>query len=54
MMVEEATVLWMSQAIDFADWADVPLAVNTNVAKMVALKAGLRVAQVVLGKRTIY
>ena len=40
MMVEGTTVLQMSRAIDFADRADIPLAINTNVAKMVALKAG--------------
>ena len=40
MMVEGTTVLQMFRAIDFADQADIPLAINTNVAKMVALKAG--------------
>ena len=39
-MVEGAAVLWMSWVIDFADRADVPLALNTNMAKMVAFKAG--------------
>ena len=34
-------VLQMSQAVDFAHWADVPLAINTNVAKVVAFKTSL-------------
>ena len=41
MVIKRTTVLWMSWAIDFANWADVPLAMNTNVAKMVAFETGL-------------
>ena len=47
-------VLRMSWAVDFAYWADVPLAINMNMAKMVAFKAGFRVLWVVSVKWTIY
>ena len=40
-MVKGAMVLQVSGAVDLAYWADVPLAINTNMAKMVALKTGL-------------
>ena len=46
-------VLRMSWVIDFAGQADVPLAVNMNVSKMVALKTGLRVSWMVSVKRPI-
>ena len=53
-MVEGATVLQMSRAVDFAYWADVPLEIDTNVAKMVAFKTSLRILQVVLVEQTIH
>ena len=34
-------VLWMSQVVDFAYRADVPFAIDTNVAKMVAFETSL-------------
>ena len=40
----------MAQAVDFAYGADVPLAVDTNMAKMVAFEAQFMVARVVTGK----
>ena len=53
-MIERTTVLRMSQAVDFANRADVPLAINTNVAKMVAFETGLRILRVILVKQTVY
>ena len=47
-------VLRVSRAIDFANWTDIPLAINTNVAKMVAFEAGFRISRVILVKRTVY
>ena len=47
-------ILWMSRAVDFAYQADVPLAINTNVAKMVAFETSLRIPRVVLVKWTVY
>ena len=38
---KRATILRMPRVVDFANGADIPLAINTNVAKMVAFKAGL-------------
>ena len=40
-VIKRATVLRVARAVDFANGADIPLAINTNVAKMVAFKAGL-------------
>ena len=54
MVIERTTILQMSWAIDFANWADIPLAINTNVAKMVAFKTGLGISQVILVKWTVY
>ena len=53
-MVEGATVLRMPWAVDFAYWADVPLAIDMNVAKMMAFETSLRILRVVLVERTIY
>ena len=53
-MVEGATVLRMSWAVDFAYRADVPLAIDMNVAKMVAFKTSLQIPQVVLVEWTVY
>ena len=47
-------VLRMSRAVDFAYRADVPLAIDMNVAKMVAFKTSLQIPQVVLVERTVY
>ena len=40
-VVEGATVLRMCRAVDFANRADVPLAIDMNVAKVVAFETGL-------------
>ena len=40
----------MARAVDFANQADVPLAVDTNMAKVVALEARFMVARVVTGE----
>ena len=53
-MVEGAMVLRMSWTVDFAYRADVPLAINTNMAKMVAFKTSFQVPQVVSVKQTVY
>ena len=53
-MIEGAAVLWVSQMIDLANWADVPLTIDTNVSKMVTFEAGLRVLWVVMVKWTVY
>ena len=42
----------MAGAVNFTYGANVPLAVNTNVAKVVALEARFMVAGVVLGAST--
>ena len=47
-------VLRMSWVVDFAYWADIPLEIDTNVAKMVAFKTSLRILQVVLVEQTIH
>ena len=47
-------VLRMSWTIDFASWANIPLAIDTDMAQMVALEARLRISWVVLMKRTVY
>ena len=47
-------VLWMSRAVDFAYWADVPLAIDTNVAKMVAFETSLRIPRVVSVEWAVY
>ena len=53
-VVEGATVLRMSRAVDFAYRADIPLAIDMNVAKMVAFETSLRIPRVVLVEQTIY
>ena len=53
-VVEEAMVLWMSRAVDFAYWADVPLAVDTNMAKIVAFETSFRILRVILMEWSIY
>ena len=53
-MVEGATILRVSGAVDFTNGANIPLAVNTDVAEVVAFKASLVVAWVVTVKGTVY
>ena len=48
-----AAALGVARAIDFAYGADIPLAVDTNVAKMVALEARFMIARVVTGEWSI-
>ena len=43
-MVKGTTVLRSSRVIDFAYWADVPLAINANMTKMVAFETSLRIS----------
>ena len=53
-MVEGTTVLRMSRVVDLAYQADVPLAINMNMAKMVTFETSLRIPWVVLVKQTVY
>ena len=53
-MIKRATILRMSWTVDFANGTDIPLAIDANVAKMMALEAGFRIAWVVTVKRSIY
>ena len=53
-MVKRATILRVSQAIDFANGANIPLAIDVDVAKMMAFKAGFGVAWVVTMEWSIY
>ena len=54
MVIERTMVLQMSRAVDLANRADVPLAINTNVAKVVAFRTSLQIPRVILVKRTVY
>ena len=45
-----AAALGVAGAVDFANWADVPLAVDTDMAKVVAFEARFVVARVVTGE----
>ena len=40
----------MTRAVGFANWADIPSAVDANMAKVVALEACLMIARVVTGE----
>ena len=53
-MVKRATILRVSRAVDFANGADIPLTVDANVAKMMALEAGFGVAWVVAVEWPVY
>ena len=53
-MIKRATILRMPWAVDFANGANIPLAINANVAKMMAFEASLGVARVVTVKQTVY
>ena len=46
-MIKRAMILRVAWAVDFANGADIPLAINANMAKVVAFKASLGVAWVV-------
>ena len=47
---QRATALGVARTVDFANRADVPLAVDTNMAKIMAFKARFMVARVVTGE----
>ena len=47
---QRAAVLGVARAVDFANRADVPLAVDTNMAKVMAFEARFMVARVVTGE----
>ena len=49
-MTQRATALGVARAVDFANRADVPLAVDTNMAKVMAFEAQFLVARVVMGE----
>ena len=53
-MIKRAMILRMPWVVDFANGENIPLAINANVAKMVAFEASLGVARVVMVKRTVY
>ena len=53
-MIKRAPVLWVAWAVDFADGADIPLAIDANIAKVVALETSLGIAWVVMVKGAIY
>ena len=53
-MIKRATILQVSRVVDFANGTDIPLAVNANMAKMMALEASLGVAWVVTVQWTVY
>ena len=52
-MVKWAAMLQVSWSIDFTHRANVPLAVNVDMSKVVTLKARLMIAQMVAGKRGV-
>ena len=43
-------MLWVTGAVDFADWANIPLRMDTDMSEMVAFEAGFPIAGVVTGK----
>ena len=53
-MVKGATILRVSGAVNFTNGANIPLAVDADVAEMVAFKACLVVAGMVSVKGTVY
>ena len=53
-MIKRATIWQMPWAVDFTNGANIPLAINANMAKVVAFEASLGVAWVVTVKWTIY
>ena len=53
-MVKRAAILRVSRAVDFANGANIPLAIDANVAKVMALEAGFSVAWVVTVEWSVY
>ena len=53
-MVKRTAILRVSRAIDLANGANVPLAINADVAKMMAFKAGFGIAWVVTMEWSVY
>ena len=53
-MVEGATILRVSGAVDFTNGANIPLAVDADMAEVVAFKASLVIAGMVSVKGTVY
>ena len=53
-MVEGATILRMSGAVDFTNGANIPLAVDANMTEVMAFKACLVVAGMVSVEGTVY
>ena len=53
-MVKGATILRVPGAVDFTNGANIPLAVDADVAEVVAFKASLVVAGVVLVEGAVY
>ena len=53
-MVKGATILRVSGAVDFTNGANIPLAVDADMAKVMAFKACLVVAGMVSVKGTVY
>ena len=53
-MVKGATILRVSGAVDFTNGANIPLAVDAEMAKVVAFKACFVVAGMVSVKGTVY
>ena len=53
-MIKRTPVLWVARAVDFADGADIPLAIDANMTKVVALETSLGIAWVVTVKGAVY
>ena len=53
-MIKRATILRMPWAVDFANGANIPLAINANMAKVMTFEASLGIAWVVTVKWTVY
>ena len=53
-MIKRATILRMPWAVDFANGANIPLAVNADMTKVVTFEASLIVAWMVTVKWTVY
>ena len=53
-MVKGAAILRVSGTVDFTNGANIPLAVNADMAEVVAFKACLVVAWMVTVKGTVY
>ena len=53
-MIKRALVLWVARTVDFADGADIPLAIDANMAKVVALETSFGIAWVVTVKGAVY